>query len=86
MKQTDNLLLKELKLEAERKDVVFRLDFDDTQRRSFPPFTFFAWHDYIDGINSIVSSLASGEINLEQGHIRIKKIKEQYYGCAYHLD
>ena len=46
-----------LKLEAERKDVVFRMDFDETQRKGFPPFTFFAWEEHRDEIegNSLKS-------------------------------
>ena len=75
-----------LKLEAERKDVVFRMDYDETQRKGFPPFTFFAWEEHRDEIEEIVSNLEAGEINLEQGHDRIKNIMDRYYGCPYPLD
>ena len=75
-----------LKLEAERKDVVFRMAYDETQRKGFPTFTFFVWEEHRDEIEEIVSNLEAGEINLEQGHDKIKNIMERYYGSPYPLD
>ena len=75
-----------LKLEAERKDVVFRMDYDETQPKGFPPFIFFAWEEHRDEIEEKVSNLEAGEINLEQGHDKIKNIMERHYGCTYPLD
>ena len=42
----DGLISNKLLAEAERKDTVFRLDYDVEQRRGFPPFTFFAWGEH----------------------------------------
>ena len=74
-----------LKLEAERKDVVFRMDFDETQRNGFAPLTFFAWEEHRDEIEEILSNLEAGAINLEQGHDRIKDIMGQCYDYPYPL-
>ena len=79
-------MMNALKSEAERKDVVFRMDFDTTQRRGFPPFTFFAWDEHQSEIDQIVSDVKDKTISLEDGHSKIKGIMEGYYGCPYPLD
>ena len=75
-----------LNSEAERKDVVFRMDFDATQCRDFPPFTFFAWDAHQAEIDQIVSDVEDKTITLQDGHSKIKGIMEGYYGCPYPLD
>lgn len=72
-----------LKAEAERKEVVFRRDFDETQRRGFPPFVFFAWETHIDEFENTAAELEAGEITLEEAHDRVGAVMEQYYGCPY---
>lgn len=75
-----------LRLAAERKDTVFRLDYDTEQRRGFPPFTFFAWGEHKAEIDQIVSEIEGGNISLDQGHERVKQLMERYYGCPYPID
>ena len=54
------IIITTFKLEAERKGVVFRMDYDETQRKGFPPFTFFAWEEHRDEIEEIISNLEAG--------------------------
>jgi len=81
-----NKMEKILKLEAERKDTVFRSNYNAEQRRGFPPFTFSAWGEHKTEIDQIVSEIESGNIALDQGHDRVKHLMEKYYGCPYPID
>ena len=78
-------MMNALNSEAERKDVVFRMDFDATQCRDFLPFTFFAWDALQAEMDQIVSDVEDKTITLKDGHSKIKSIMEGYYGCPYPL-
>ena len=82
----DGLISNKLLAEAERKDTVFRADFDAEQRRGFPPFTFFAWAEHEVEINDIIHRIEDRIISLEEGHVLVKNLMERYYGCPYPLD
>ena len=82
----DETILNKLLAEAERKDTVFRLDYDAEQRRGFPPFALFGWGEHRADIDHIVREIEDGSISLDQGHIRVKEMMEGYYGCPYPIN
>ena len=83
---TKDMIANKLFAEAERKDTVFRLDFDAEQRKGFPPFTFFGWTEHESEINVIILRIEDRQISLKEGHVLVKNLMEQYYGCPYPLD
>jgi hypothetical protein len=83
---TKDMIANKLFAEAERKDTVFRLDFDAEQRRGFPPFTFFGWKEHEAEINDIILRIEDRQIALDEGHSLVKTLMEQYYGCPYPLE
>ena len=83
---TKDMIANKLFAEAERKDTVFRSDFDADQRKGFPPFTFFGWAEHEAEINKIILRIEDRQISLEEGHVLVKDLMEQYYGCPYSLD
>ena len=83
---TKDMIANKLFAEAERKDTVFRLDFDAEQLRGFPPFTFVGWKEHEAEINDVILRIEDRQISLEEGHVLVKNLMEQYYGCPYPID
>ena len=75
----------ELKLEAERKDVVFRRKLDASQLEDLAPFTMYAWGLRHLETTKIESDVENGIISMEQGHDKITEMMEEYYGGPYPL-
>ena len=81
-----DMIANKLLAEAERKDTVFRSDFNAEQRRGFPPFTVFGWTEHEAEITDISHRVEDHVISLEEGQAMVKNLMEQYYGCPYPLD
>ncbi len=75
-------MLDELLAEAERKDTVFRADFNQEQRRSFEPF---GLGQFMPQIIQIATSIEETKITLEEGHGQVMQIMESYYERPYPL-
>ena len=70
---TKDMIANKLFAEAERKDTVFRSNFDAEQRMGFPPFTFFGWTEHEAEINDVILRIEDRQISLEEGHVLVKK-------------
>ena len=75
----------ELKLEAERKDVVFRSKVDTSKLEDLAPFSMYAWGLRHLETTKIESDVENGIISMEQGHDKITEMMEEYYGSPYPL-
>ena len=80
------IISSKLLAEAEREETVFRSDFGAAQGWGFPPFTFFGWAELEAKINDISHRVEDNIISLAEGHVLLKGLMEQYYGCPYPLD
>lgn len=67
--------------ELESRDTVFRMDFDDEQRREKAPFIM----KTTEAEQKIWNSLFQNEISEATALAEITKLMEQYYGCSYPL-
>lgn len=76
-------MINELKLEAERKDVVFRRKIDASQREDLAPFIMYAWGLRHFETNKIETDVEDGIISMKQGHDKITAMMEDYYGLSY---
>ena len=72
--------------EAERKDTVFRANFDAEQRREILPFTSWAvWNEHRKEINQIIEDISLKHISPDDGHEKIKQLMEAHYQSSYPL-
>jgi len=77
-------MLNRLLAEAERKDTVFRADFDKEQSQSFLPFGL-GRYESMPLIRQIATSIEDDQITLEEGHQQVMQIMETYYDRPYPL-
>lgn len=76
----------ELIAEAERKDTVFRANFDAVQRRELLPFTsWVVWNEHRAEIDRIIENISLKHISAEDGHDKVKQLMETYYNSSYPL-
>ena len=73
--------------EAERKDTVFRANFDAEQRREILPFTSWAvWNEHRKEIDQIIEDISLKQITADEGHEKVKQLMEAYYRSSYPLN
>ena len=77
-------MLNRLLAEAERKDTVFRANFDTKQNQAFLPFGI-GRYDSMPQIKQIAESIENGQLTLEEGHQQVMRIMELYYKRPYPL-